>query len=132
MVFLDASPVIYFIEQPPVWGQKAIARVAALRASGTPLYVTEIIRMECLVGPVKSRSTALMADFAAFFAAPDVNVLPITAAVSLRAATIRAINGFQPIDSLHLAAAVEHGCSAFLTNDARLRSFPDIPIEILA
>ena len=31
----------------------------------------------------------------------------------------------------HLATAVEHGCGLFLTNDAQLRSFPDIPVEVL-
>jgi predicted nucleic acid-binding protein len=34
-------------------------------------------------------------------------------------------------DSLHLAAAVEGGCDRFLTNDARLSRFPDIPVEVL-
>ena len=131
MVFLDTSVVIYSVEQPPGWGEKATARLGALRGGGDLLVVTEIVRMECLVGPPKAGDTALLADFTSFFAAPDVVILPITAAVALRAATIRACSRFQPMDSLHLAAAVEHGCRTFLTNDARLSSFPDIAIEIL-
>ncbi len=35
------------------------------------------------------------------------------------------------IDALHLAAAVESGCGAFLTNDARLGGFRDLVVEIL-
>ena len=34
MVFLDSNPVIYFVEQPPRWGPKAAARIAALRSAG--------------------------------------------------------------------------------------------------
>jgi predicted nucleic acid-binding protein len=131
MVFLDTSVVIYSVEQPPGWGQKATARLGALRGGGDLLVVTEIVRMECLVGPIKAGDTALLAEFAAFFAAPDVVIQPITMPVAFRAATIRASFRFQPMDSLHLAAAVEHGCRAFLTNDARLSSFPDIAVEIL-
>ena len=132
MVFVDASPVIYAVEQPPVFGQKAAYRLATLRAAGEQFAVTELIRMECLVGPVKARDVARLADFAAFFAGPDVVVLPINAAVAARAARIRATYKFQPMDSLHLAAAVEHGCNLFLTSDTQLNKFADILVELLS
>ncbi len=48
-----------------------------------------------------------------------------------RAATIRAQYRFRPLDALHLAAALENGCSRFVTNDLRLHGFPGITIEIL-
>jgi predicted nucleic acid-binding protein len=48
-----------------------------------------------------------------------------------RAARIRAQYGFKPLDALHLAAAVEHGCTRFLGNDAKLKRFPDIVVELL-
>ncbi len=131
MVFLDTNVLIYSIEQPTGWGEKAAARLGALYAGGDLLVVTEIVRMECLVGPIKAGNAALVGEFAAFFAAPDVVIQPITGPVAFRAATIRAMFRFQPMDSLHLAAAVEYGCRAFLSNDARLSRFPDIAVEIL-
>jgi predicted nucleic acid-binding protein len=131
MVFLDANPIIYHVEQPPVWGRKATARLAALRAAGEDLAVTELVRMECLVGPVQAGDASVEADFAAFFSAPHVRVLPITTAVAERAARIRAAHRFKPLDALHPAAAVEHGCGLFLTNDAGLKGFPDLTVEIL-
>lgn len=132
MLFLDANPVIYFVEQPPTWGHKAAVRLAASRVAGEQLGVTELVRMECLVGPLKAVDVAKLADFTAFFSAPDVHVLPITTAVAERAARIRATHGFKPLDALHLAAAVEHGCTLFLTNDVGLKTFPDIPVEVLS
>jgi predicted nucleic acid-binding protein len=132
IVFLDANPVIYFIEQPPVWGPKATARIAAFRAAGEQLAVSDLIRMECLVGPLKRADATTLNDFLAFFAAPDVQTLAVKAGVCDRAARIRATYNFKPLDSLHLAAAVEHGCGLFLTADARLARFPDITIEVLA
>ena len=132
MVFLDANPVIYFVEQPPTWGPKAKARITALVGAGEQLAVTDIVRMECLVGPLKQGDLQMESDFRTFFTSPDVRVLPIVAAVCERAARIRATHGFKPLDSLHLAAAVEHGCTLFLTNDGRLSSFPGIPVEVLS
>ena len=38
--------------------------------------------------------------------------------------------GFKPLDALHLAAAVEHGCTRFLSIDV-LKKFPDILVELL-
>jgi predicted nucleic acid-binding protein len=131
MVYLDACPVIYFVEQPPLWGPKAVARIAALQAAGESLAVSDLTRMECRVGPLKSGNMALLADFTTFFGSADVQVLPVTGAVFDRAAVIRATHGFKPLDALHLAAAVVHGCTLFLTNATRLSSFPDIPVDVL-
>jgi hypothetical protein len=50
MVFLDANPVIYLIEQPVAFGSKTTARVTALLASGRRLAVSDLVRMECQVG----------------------------------------------------------------------------------
>ncbi|MGB0068119.1 MAG: hypothetical protein WBQ11_08730 [Isosphaeraceae bacterium] len=52
MVFLDANPVIYLIEQPANLGSKVRARVSDLLASGERLAVSDLVRMECQVGPL--------------------------------------------------------------------------------
>jgi predicted nucleic acid-binding protein len=132
MVFLDANPVIYFVEQPPIWGPKASARIKALVAAGEALAVSDLVRMECLVGPLKKGDGKLEKDFRDFFTSPELQVLPITAAVCDRAARLRATYGFKPLDSLHLAAAVDRGCMRFLTNDNGLKAFPDIAVEVLS
>jgi uncharacterized protein len=131
VVFLDANPVIYLIEQPPTLGSKATARVTALLASGERLAVSDLVRMECQVGPLKANDPSLLARYVTFFKSPDVSVLPVSPAVCDRAARIRAQYGFKPLDSLHLAAAVEHGCTRFLSNDAQLKRFPDVLVEVL-
>jgi predicted nucleic acid-binding protein len=132
MVFLDANPVIYLIEQPPTLGPRATARITALVGSGERLAVSDLVRMECQVGPLKANDASLLAKYVIFFTSPDVDVLPVSPAVCDRAARIRAQHGFKALDSLHLAAAVEYGCTLFLTQDAQLKRFPDIPGEILS
>jgi predicted nucleic acid-binding protein len=107
-VFIDANIVIYLIE-----------------------VVSDLVRMECRVGPLSSGDVRTLADFDSFFGSHEVVVLPVTAAICDRAAAIRAAHRFRPLDSLHLAAAVEQGCDRFLTHDQRLNRFPDIGSEVL-
>jgi uncharacterized protein len=106
--------------------------VTVLLASGERLAVSDLVRMECQVGPLKANDPVLLAQYVTFFQSPDVSVLAISPAVCDRAARIRAQYGFKPLDALHLAAAVEHGCTLFITNDVQLRRFPDVPVEILS
>jgi predicted nucleic acid-binding protein len=131
MVFLDTNLVIYLIEQPPIWGAKTTARIAALLNSGERLSINDLVRMECQVGPLKAGDHLLLNKFLTFFASPDVQVLALTAAACDRAAHIRAAHNFKPLDSLPLATAVEAGCNLFLTNDVALARFPDIRVEVL-
>ncbi len=131
IVFLDSNIVIYAVENPPVFGAMALARLGMMRSAGDSFMVSDLTRMECLVGPLAAADTALEAQFRAFFAAAGVQVVPITGSVCDRAALLRATARFKPMDALQLAAAVEHGASLFLTNDTRLGTFTGLTVEAL-
>jgi uncharacterized protein len=94
--------------------------------------VSDLVRMECLVLPIRLGDTRLEAQYRAFFAQPDVQVVAITPAVCDRAARIRAAHHFKPMDALQLAAAVEHGANVFLTADNRLGAFAGLTVEVLS
>src|SRR5919199_5796843 len=126
ILFLDTNLVIYVVEGNPTFAPKAVLRLAAAQLAGDSFMISDLTRMECLVGPLKTSNTAVEASFQAFFARADVRVVAITAAVCDRAARIRATHNFKPLDALQLAAAVEHGVSIFLTADAHLASFTDL------
>lgn len=130
-IYLDANIVIYLIEQPPTWGPRAAARVAAASAGGDQVVMSDLHRLECRVGPLARGDAALLAQFELFFSSAAVRMLTLTADVCNRAAAIRAVHRFKPLDALHLAAAVVQGCDRFLTNDTRLSGFPDISVEVL-
>jgi predicted nucleic acid-binding protein len=130
-VYLDANIVIYLVEADPTWGARALTRVAVLQAAGESIAVSDIHRLECLVGPFILGDVAAQAAYAACFADPAIQVLSVTGGAFERAARIRAIHNFKPLDALHLAVAVEQGCGLFLTNDAQLARFPDLSVELL-
>lgn len=131
ILYLDSNIVIYAVENPVVLGPKANARLVAARAAGDTFMISDLVRMETLVGPLKSGNATLQQEYERFFTASDVTVVGITAAVCDRAARIRATYTFKAMDALQLAAATEHGANVFLTADVRLNSFTDLTVEVL-
>ncbi len=131
IVCLDANCAIYLVERNPIWGPKVAARLAALRRAGDQIAVSDLVRTEALVGPFKSGHAGILAAYRAFLSDPAIQVLPLTSAVCERAARFRAAYGFKVPDALHLAAAVEHRCGLFLTNDVPLARCTAISVEIL-
>jgi len=131
IVCLNANIVIYLVERHPVWEPKVAARLQALASSGDSAAVSEAAHLECLVGPLQAGNTAAIADYKASFGSAGIQMLPVTTAIWQRAAQIRATFKLQPLDSTHLASAIEHGCGLFLTNDAKLARCTDIPVEVL-
>lgn len=131
-VYLDVNCLIYFVECNPIWWPKVTARIAALRALGNTLAVSDLTRAECLVGPFKSGDPVALASYEAVFADPEIQVLPLTSNVCERAARLRASYGIKLPDALHLAVAIEYGCGMFLTNDAKLTRCTEIAVEVLS
>lgn len=131
IVCLDTNLVIYLVEANPVWTPKATARLVTLRATGEEIAVSDAARLECLAKPYATGNAADLASYQSFFASPQVKMLPVTAAAWERAARIGAAFNLKPLDSVHLATAIEHGCGLFLTNDAKLARCTDISVEVL-
>lgn len=131
LVYLDSNIVIYLIEDPPDFGERAVARIAELRAQQDEVVVSDLTRVECRSQPLADGDHATLEDYDEFFNRSAAQVVDLTTAVCDRATEIRAFHRFKTPDALHLAAAIEAGCNRFLTNDHRLSGFSDIPIEVL-
>ena len=56
MVFLDAAPLIYLIEQPPTFGPRAAARIATLLGAGERLAVRHWAPPPCFAEQGELRS----------------------------------------------------------------------------
>jgi predicted nucleic acid-binding protein len=131
LIYCDSVILIYFFDHVGALQVRAANRLAAIHTAGDRIAVSDLVRMECRVMPVRLGDTTKLALFDSFFTQPDVLSVPLITAVFDRATHIRAQHGFKTIDAINLAAAVEHGCDRFLTNDVQLSRFPDITVEIL-
>jgi predicted nucleic acid-binding protein len=132
LIYLDSNIVIYLIEQPPIFGRKASARYAALLAAGDKFIVSDLTRVECRSKPLAAADLLTLRHYDFFFSHAAHQIGWLTTSVCDRATDIRGRYGFKTADALHLAAAIEAGCSTFLTNDVRLNRFPDLTVEVLS
>lgn len=116
LIYLDTCLLIYAFEQHPDHGvrvRRALATQPADRFAISPL-----VQFECLVAPMRDGNLELQQYYEAGLA--QFVQLPMSAAVFIHGAQLRARFGLKTPDALHLAAAQQHGCDALWTNDNRM------------
>lgn len=127
-IYLDSSPIIYLVERRMPYAAQVLARISV---AGVILVSSDLALMEALVQPLRQQNQLLVQDFNNFFAAQITERVPFTESVFRKAADIRAQHNYRTPDALHLAAALEATCDRFFTNDAALKGFPDITVELV-
>lgn len=108
--------LIYWAEADPIHADPLRAAVA-----GSPrarFAISPLVKMECLVGPIRRGDLAMQRHYEDFFG--RYLTLPLSDAAYLLAAQLRARFGLKTPDALHLACAQHHRCDALWTNDDRL------------
>ena len=128
-IYLDAAPTIYLVED--VAPYKAVLD-SLLSNPSARVVVSDLTRMECRVRPIRDNDTELLADFDQFFDDGAVEVVSLTRVVLDLATDLRARYGFKTPDSIHLAVAIDWGCSLFVTNDHRLDRCTEIAVQVLS
>jgi predicted nucleic acid-binding protein len=118
-VYLDACVVIYRVEGAVPLRAAAQTALDALAADDIAC-ISDLVRMECLIKPLRERDSSLLAAYEAQFAA--LETLPIVPAIFDLAAELRAGSGLRTPDALHAACAIHHACGELWTNDDRLRA----------
>jgi len=127
-IYLDTVIVIYDVESHPEFAPLVRRR---LSNGSNEFFITEIIRMECLVHPLRLDDQARVRAFESYFQ-QLCNFVPVNRAVAEQSAGLRAkYQWLKTPDALHLAAAIVGGCEVFLTNDHRLDRVAEIPVEVL-
>ena len=116
-IYLDTCIVIYIVERHPLYSSKIETLINNF--SNGVFCFSPLVRLECLVMPLRTNDSQLEKLYEAFFKAQEILTMPTE--VFDRAAKLRAdFLAVKPPDALHLAAAVHHNCDEFWTNDSRL------------
>lgn len=130
-VYLDSCVVIYLREGTAEQKARIHERIAKAGAAGNTFSVSELVRFECRVGPLRRTDAALLADYDAFFALPELTFAPLERAAFDRAVALRATMGLKTPDALHAGAALTSGCDELWTNDGRFAALePTIRIVL--
>jgi len=129
-VYPDACVLIYLIEEHPDLHPRIDA--AARAVPDLAFVLSELLRLECRVRPMRQGNQELLERFDRFFANPSHVYAPASRPVFNLATELRAQHGLRTPDALHLATAIHAGCDEFWTNDRRLEKAADSRIAILA
>ena len=126
-VFLDTTPLIYFLDNDSNFGMKTKAILEEILSNNKILITSVITCAEYLVYPYRTHNQEKIDVFFDFTSACGIELIPVSAETAKLAAKIRAeYKDFKGMDALQLAIAVQTGCDLFLTNDKQLRQFQDI------
>jgi predicted nucleic acid-binding protein len=131
LVYLDANPIIYTVEQHPIYGPLLQPLWQAARAKTIEVVSSELALLEALVGPFKTGNTILERAYEQALLGTELRLLPITQVVLREAAHLRAATRLKTPDALHAATARQAGCVLFVTNDAGFRGIAGPPVVIL-
>jgi predicted nucleic acid-binding protein len=115
MVYLDSCVLIYWLE-----GAAPLKScvVQAMRAAAAEVFgISDLVRLECLVGPIREGHAERKAAFEAHLRRQ--RRLALTGAVFDLGAELRTTHRLRTPDALHAACAIVHGCRELWTNDRR-------------
>lgn len=128
-VAVDTAAFIYFIEAHPTYLPTLLPLFTAADLEQLTIVTSAITLLEVLVVPYRAGNMPLASRYEALLTGSRGMLLrEIDRTQLLAAAQLRAVAGVRTPDALQLAAALSEGCTAFITNDQRIRSLPNLPV----
>ena len=129
MIYLDSCILIYAVEDDGERGTAIRQRLAV--AGETVVAISPLVKLECLVGPLRGDNLALHDHYLQAF--ERFAFVELGEQQYLRAAELRARHGLRTPDALHLAMAQLSGCDQLWTNDSRLAAASHgLAVDVLA
>jgi predicted nucleic acid-binding protein len=121
-IFIDTAPIVYYMEAHPQFGPLAREVVTAFQSGDLNAFSSVITLAEVLPKPVERGDEKLARQFAEFLKhGRNLTLIEISEGTAEAAGHLRGHYSFlKTVDAIQLAAAIEVGAEAFLTNDAKL------------
>jgi len=131
-VFLDTTPLIYYIEENHQYSQ-LLDKLFLANSKGKFLFQTSVITLlEVLVHPMRHNENHLVEQYQNILCnSPTINIVELNIEIAKEAAVFRAKYGLKTPDSIQVATAIYASAEFFLTNDIRLKAVKEIETLIL-
>jgi predicted nucleic acid-binding protein len=131
VIGLDTPIFIYFLENNERYGELARITINGIEKGKWEGITSTITLMEITVRPWQlGRESAAREYEAVLVHFPNLSVVDVDRDVARAAAQLRAKYNVSPPDALQVAASLNFGAKAFLTNDKRLSKLDEV-IDIL-
>jgi len=120
-VGLDSCVLIYHIERHPTYLPFTQALLGSIEAGHLTAVVSILALMEVTVRPWQLQRSDVVRDYEEILTHfPNLTISDVTRDIAHQAARLRAQYCLRPADALHVATALTHGATAFVTNDRQL------------
>lgn len=132
-LFIDTAPIIYYVEAHPLFGSLTKEVVSAFQSGNLCAYSSVLTITEVLPKPIERGDEKLARKFAEFLKhGKGLTVVEISEEVAEVAGTLRGHYSFlKTVDAVQIAAALDIGAEAFLTNDVKLKQIKEIKVLVM-
>ncbi len=131
-IFLDTAPVVYFVEEHPIFLPMVEPFFDAIDQGGLLGLVGPVTLAECLVMPFRNQQAGLQGQFIDLLTNSEgIESTGIDEQTGILAGRLRASYNLRLPDALQVATAIVAGCEAFLTNDQMLRRVTELNVLVL-
>jgi predicted nucleic acid-binding protein len=128
-VYFDANVFIYLMEGFPALDAELNDIRDSIFHGESEICTSELTLCEVLVPAFRANDTRVLALYRQFIEDSGAfELVPTTRNTYVRAGLLRAQQGLKTPDAIHMASAIESGCTAFLTNDRPLKAPRDIAV----
>lgn len=122
-VYFDANIFIYLMEGFSERSESIHQIRKSIAAGGARVFTSELTLCEVLTAPFKNNDAALISKYRQFIEASGAfQLCRASREIFVRASLYRARHGLKTPDAIHIATALEAGCSVFLTGDRAIRA----------
>ncbi len=118
LVSFDTAPLIYFIEEHPVFLSLVRPLFEAVQNSEIRLVTSSVTFVEVLVQPIRRGRMDIAQQYRdVLMSTEGIQLVPLSEQIAEYAATLRAQYRLRTPDAIQLAIARMSGAAAFVTND---------------
>lgn len=122
-IYLDANYFIYLLEPIPIYMQIAKEIGSLMDTQEAQGITSELTLSEVLVGPVGKGQLQIANQYRSVILDSDgISAIPVGIQVLERSVEVRTRTSAKLPDAIHIASAIEAGCTMFLSNDKSIRS----------
>jgi predicted nucleic acid-binding protein len=120
-VYFDTNIFIYAFESTVLYRAQLASLADVLDEEKCVVFTSEFTLSEILTKPFRDNMLEAAAGYREMLEDSTIRLAPITRSILIRSAMLRGQLGLKTPDAVHVATAVDSGCSAFLTNDSAIR-----------
>ncbi len=135
-IYLDTNVFIAAFERSDASNTLLIQFLSDMGKASEPMFcASELALAELLVIPLRENNSTLINIYETVFSAGNtwLEVLPVDRATLTHAARLRSQRSSLKLpDAIHVAAAIDHGCRYFLSEDSHLLATASMLVQSTA